>query len=51
MNVRLATHLVAQILAQGAVLEIVPPQFKPYFAALVAVVGVFVAYFDQTASQ
>lgn len=43
---RLALHLLAQILAQGAVVELVPASATKYFAALVAVVGVFVAFFD-----
>jgi hypothetical protein len=44
-------HLIAQILAQGAVVEIVPAEYKPYFMALVAIVGVLVAFTDQSLSK
>jgi hypothetical protein len=43
-------HLIAQILAQGAVAELVPVAYKPYFSALVAVIGVLVAFSDQSLS-
>lgn len=39
MKTNLAIHLVAQILAQTAVQEIVPAQYKAYFVAVVAIVG------------
>lgn len=44
----LGLHLIGQILAQTAVIEIVPAQYKPYFAALVATIGVIIAFFDTT---
>jgi len=47
-KLKLALHLVAQLLAQGAIIELVPTEYKIYFAALVAVVGVLVAFFDQS---
>ena len=47
----LGLHLVGQILAQTAVIEIVPQDYKPYFAALVAVIGVLIAFFDTTVNS
>lgn len=48
MKLRLFFHILAQILAQGAVIAIVPGGVEKYYAAVVAVVGVLVAYFDTT---
>jgi len=50
-KLRLALHLAAQILAQGAVVALVPASASKFFAALVAIVGVFVAFFDTSASN
>ena len=50
-NGNLYFHLLAQILAQTAVMDIVPSQFKPYFMAIVSVIGVFVAFSDQSLSK
>ncbi len=44
-------HLLAQILAQAAVIEIVPIDYKPYFMAFVAIIGVLVAFSDQSLSK
>ncbi len=49
-NVRLVVHLLAQIVAQTAVANLVPSNYEPLYAALVAIVGVFVAFVDQTVS-
>lgn len=45
-KVKLTFHLVAQILAQGAVVALVPAKFNPLFAAIVAIIGVVVAFLD-----
>ena len=46
---RLYLHMLGQILAQGAVAELVPSGLaKNIFAAVVAVVGVLVAFADQS---
>lgn len=47
----LGLHLIGQILAQTAVVEIVPSEYKPYFAAIVATIGVIIAFFDTTHMQ
>ena len=41
----LVIHILAQILAQGAVAALVPAGGEKYFAALVAIVGVVVALY------
>lgn len=51
MKLRLFFHLLAQILAQTAIIAIVPGGVEKYYAAAVAVVGVIVAYFDTTPVQ
>jgi len=43
---RLTLHLVGQILAQSAVVALVPASAAKYFAAAVAIVGVLIAFFD-----
>lgn len=44
-------HLLAQVLAQGAVASLVPAGiYEKVFAAIVAVVGVIVAFYDTTAA-
>lgn len=49
-KLRLTLHLVAQILAQGAVIELIPVQYKPLLSAFIAIIGVLVAFFDQSVS-
>lgn len=44
-------HVIAQLLAQGAVMELVPLDYKPVFSAIIAVIGVLVAFSDQTLSS
>ncbi len=48
MNTRLVLHLIAQLVAQGAIIDLVPVQYKPVFMAVVAVIGVLVAFYDNT---
>ncbi len=51
-KLKLAFHLLAQILVQGAVAALVPQGGEKYYAAVVAIVGVVVAFYDnQTAQQ
>ncbi len=50
-KLNLVLHLVGQVLAQTAVIELVPISFKPILAAIVAVVGVFIAFSDQSLSN
>ena len=49
-KLNLILHLIGQLVAQTAVLEIVPPQYKPYFTAFVGSVGVLIAFVDQSLS-
>ena len=52
MKLRLTFHLLAQVLAQGAVYLLLKDHSpEAIYAALVAVVGVLVAFFDQTYSK
>lgn len=44
-------HLVAQILGQAAVAALVPPGAEKYYSAIVAVIGVIVAFYDTTTSN
>jgi len=48
-KLRVTLHILGQILAQGAVVALVPASADKYFAALVAIVGVLIAFFDQGA--
>lgn len=51
MKLRLSLHVLAQILAQGAVVALIPSGTpEKYFAAVVAIVGVLVAFYDTTAA-
>ena len=47
----LLVHLIAQIVAQGAVVELVPANYKPVFMAVVAIIGVIAGFLDTTAAQ
>ena len=51
MKINVYIHLLSQVLAQTAVASLVPAHFQPYFAAVVAILGVLVAFFDQTAGS
>lgn len=52
MKLRLSLHLLAQILAQGAVIALIHSTTgKDWYAAAVAIVGVIVAFLDTTVSQ
>lgn len=53
MNPKLsvALHLVFQILGQTAVKEVVPAEYQPILTAIVAVIGVFVAFSDKSLAQ
>lgn len=44
-------HVLGQVLAQTAVIEIVPSDYKPYFMALVAIIGVIISFADQSISK
>lgn len=51
-KVNLYLHLLVQILAQGAVASLVRGGAEKYYAAVVAIVGVTAAFFDnQNTSQ
>ena len=50
-KVRIVLYLIGQILAQGAVVAIVPAVAAPYFAALLAVIGVLVAFSDTSVAR
>ncbi len=51
MNWRLTFHLLAQIVAQGAVAGLFTGSFEKYFAAAVAIIGVVAAYYDTTSTN
>lgn len=51
VNINLFLHLVAQILAQSAVIAIVPFGSEKYVAAAVAILGVIIAFSDQSLSK
>lgn len=50
-KVILILHVVGQLLAQTAVLEVIPDQYKPLASALVAVVGVVIGVLDQSVAK
>lgn len=50
-KINLILHVIGQIVAQSAVVEVVPSHYKPLFSAIVAIVGVLVAFSDQSLSN
>lgn len=50
-HINLILHIVAQILAQSAVIELFPTPYKPLSTALIAIAGVLVAFSDQSLSD
>ena len=46
----LILQLVGQVLAQGAILAIIPEVAQPYIQALVVVIGIVVSFFDPSAT-
>lgn len=50
-RINLVLHILGQILAQGAVIELFPTEYKPLSTAIIAIVGVFIAFSDQSLSD
>jgi len=43
-------HVLAQLLAQGVILALVPTNFQPYLQALAVIIGIVLSYTDPTAT-
>ena len=46
----LAFHLIGQILAQTAVVALLPDESKPYVQALVVIAGLIISFLDPSAT-
>ena len=47
-KIKLALHIIGQILAQGAIIALVPEEYRPLLQAIVVIIGLVLTYLDPT---